>query len=80
MTRNEWKKLIEDGSDIMFDVRGKHFTILTWTEGGINIGEQYPVDDPGVCFPSASALLDEYRIDGVSLGDLSGEVKITDYS
>lgn len=80
MTRSEWEKLIEDGRDIMFDVRGKHYTILTWFADGINISEQDPVDDPGVCFPSAAALLDEYRIDGVSLGDLSGEVKITDYS
>lgn len=80
MTRSEWEKLIEDGRDIMFDVRGKHFTILTWLVGGINISEQYPVQDQGVLFPTAAALLNEYRIDGVPLGDLSGEIKITDYS
>ena len=80
MTRNEWEKLIEDGRDIMFDVQGKHFIILTWFDDGIYISERDPVEDQGMCFPTAAALLNEYRIDGVPLGNLSAEIRIIDYS
>lgn len=45
MTRSEFIRKIEEGRDIMFDVLGRHYTILTWLDEGIGIGEQYPNDD-----------------------------------
>ncbi len=80
MTKQEFAEKIENGRDIMFDVRGKHFTILTWTEKGINIGEQYPKEPKDQYFATPEELLENYLVDGIPLGELSDEVKITDYS
>ncbi len=44
MNRNEFIDKIEKGSDITFDVCGRHFTILTWLDDGIGIDEQHPKD------------------------------------
>ncbi len=80
MTKQEFAEKIENGRDIMFDVRDKHFTILTWTEKGINIGEQYPKEPKDQSFATPEELLENYLVDGIPLGELSDEVKITDYS
>ncbi len=80
MTKAELIKKIYEGSDIMFDVEDKHFTILTWTEKGINIGEQYPKEPKDQYFATPEELLDNYLIDGIPLGELSEKVVITDYT
>ena len=80
MTKAEFAELIAKGRDIMFDVRNKHYTILTWTDNGINIGEQYPNDTKDDYFSSPEELLDNYLVDGIPLGELCNQVVITDYS
>lgn len=80
MTKSEFAVLIEDGSDIMFDVAGKHFTILTWMDEGIGIGEQHKPDVPIQHFSDAEDLLDNFEIDGIPFGDLANEIVITEYS
>ena len=80
MTKAELIQKIEDGSDIMFDVAGKHFTILTWMEEGIGIGEQYPNDTEMQYFKTAKELVEGFKINGVALEDLVQGVRITDYS
>lgn len=80
MTKNDFAGLIENGSDIMFSVLGKNYTILTWTEEGIAIGEQSPSDDKLCYYSSPMALLDGFTVENTPLGDLSHLVTITDYS
>lgn len=79
MTKQEWIEKIESGSDIMFDVSGKHFVIFTWMENGIAIGKQnstVPMEE----FSDAKSLVDGFLVDGVPLGDLVDGITITDYS
>lgn len=80
MTRDEFITKIENGSDIMFDVSGKHFTILTWCENGIGIDEQHPNETGMQYFHTAEELLEKFPVDGVPLGALSGKIVITDFS
>lgn len=80
MTRNELIVKIENGSDIMFDVSGRHYTILTWTAEGIGIDEQYPNDGDMQYFASAEELVDSFKVNGIPLGDIAAGVKITDYT
>ncbi len=77
MTKLEFAELIDTSGDIMFDVKNKHFTICTWTNGGINIGEQYPEEPKDRAFTTSEELLDNYLVDGIPLGELSEEVNIT---
>ena len=79
MTREDliWK--IEHGDDIMFDVHGRHFTILTWYEEGINIGEQNKAQG-GEFFQTAEELLNYFLVEGVPLKDMVTEIVITDYT
>lgn len=79
MTKSDFVWKIEHGDDIMFDVFGKHYTILTWPENGIIIGEQN-VDDDGVCFESAEELLDGFTVDGSPLSSIISNVNITNYT
>lgn len=78
MTRSEFIKKIEYGDDIMFDVVGRHFTILTWPDEGIFIGEQYTED--GEYFQDAASLVDNFKINDIPLSGLLHDVKITDYT
>lgn len=64
----------------MFDVAGKHFTILTWCEKGISIVEQYPNDKEHLYFATGTELVEKFKVNGVPLEQLVGDVKITDYS
>lgn len=80
MTKNELVKKIENGSDIMFDVFGKHFTILTWCDEGIGIDEQHPNDGAMKYFDSAKELAESYTINGKTLAELASVIKITEYS
>lgn len=64
----------------MFDLSGKHFTILTWCKEGIGIGEQYPNDTQMSFFRSAKDLVDGFTVNGVPLGELAFGIRITDYT
>ncbi len=79
MTKSELIKKITYGSDIMFDVRGKHYTILTWPDKGIAIGEQGIYEEP-LYFDSAEDLVNHFMVDAVPLSDLCSEIVITDYT
>ncbi len=76
MTRSEFIDHVEFGADIMFDVRGKHLTVLGWYPEGALIGEQVTEANKAV-FPNAQAMLDGYIIDGERLTDIWDEVEIT---
>lgn len=80
MTKNEFIQLIEDGRDIMFDLSGKHFTILTWLDDGIGIDEQYPNDTKMSVYSSAKELIENYKVNNVPIGELIADIEITDYS
>ena len=80
MTRNEFIRKIENGSDIMFDVMEHHFTILTWTDGGIAIDEQFPNDGHVRYFASAAELVDSFTVDGKTLAQIADKITITDYT
>lgn len=80
MTKNELIGKIENGSDIMFDVIGRHFTILTWTDEGIAIGEQFPYDGDMKYYSTAVELVENYKIGEMVLAELAGQVIITDYT
>jgi len=64
----------------MFDVDNRHFTICTWTDVGINIGEQDPNGKGGEVFKYSEELLNGFMISGICLGDLANKVIITDYT
>lgn len=80
MTRDEFAEMIENGSDIMFSVRERNYTILTWPEEGIAIGEQSPNDNELRYYDTPKALLAGFKVDDISLGELSGEIIITQYA
>lgn len=80
MTKNEFIDKIENGSDIMFDVSGKRFTILTWCDEGIGIDEQHPNEKGMQYFQSANELVDKFKIDNMPISDLTSEIVITEYS
>lgn len=64
----------------MFSVAGKQYTILTWTDDGIAIGEQYPNDGDLLYYDTAEELVDGFKIGDKSLGEMSKEIRITQYS
>lgn len=80
MTKAELIQKIENGSDILFDVSGRHLAIFTWTENGIGVGEQYPNETVLQYFKTARELVENYRVNGIALGDLAQGIRITDYS
>lgn len=80
MTKLELIDLIANGRDIMFDVAGKHYTILTWCEEGIGIDQQYPNDFQMSYYPDATALVENFKVNSVPLGELAAGIRITEYS
>jgi len=80
MTKSELIEQIENGSDIMFDVAKKHFTILTWTDDGIAIGEQFPNDGELQYYESAEDLVEGFMVNGRPLGSLAKDIVITQYT
>lgn len=80
MTKSELIEQIENGSDIMFDVAKKHFTILTWTDDGIAIGEQFPNDGELQYYESAEDLVEGFMVNGRPLGSLVNDIVITQYT
>lgn len=80
MTRNELVNLIENGGDIMFDCMDKHYTILTWTDDGILIGEQITntqKEEINEYFDTAEQLVSEFKVNGIPLCDLLDKINIT---
>ena len=80
MTRSEFEKLIENGSDIMFSVFGRKYTILTWTDLGICIGEQYPNDGELQYYDTPAELLRNFKINNIPIGEITKDIFITQYS
>ena len=76
MTRDKFKTIIETSGDIMFDCLDKHYTILTWTDNGITIGEQNN-DNDDMVFKSADDLINNYLINGKPLSDIIDNIVIT---
>lgn len=79
MTKNELIEKIENGSDIMFDVSGRHFTIVTWLDEGIGIGEQNK-NEPLKIFQTAEDLISNFMVGKKSLEGLCENIAITQYS
>ena len=79
MTAADFIEKIRYGSDIMFDVLGRHYTILTWPEEGIAICEQNVYEELRY-FDSAESLVKEFEVDGIPLAELCQQVVITDYT
>lgn len=75
MTRNEFVELIDAGNDIMFDCRGKHYAIVM-TEFGPDIAEQITCANRRA-YKDGRDLLDDYLIDGVTLGNLASQCRVT---
>ena len=80
MNRAELKEKIEKGSDVLFDVKDKHFTLITWDEEGIGIDESNTVESNIKFFKTADDLLNNFFVNGKCLGDLAADVVITDYT
>ena len=80
MTRDDFIEKIENGRDILFEVAGKQFTILTWMDEGIGIGERNCPQKPIQYFSTAQELVDGFMIHDISLSSLIHTAKITDYS
>lgn len=80
MTKSDFINKIESGSDIMFDVYDKHYTILTWCDDGIGIDEQHPNEKGMRYFGSASELAEKFLVNNIPIGELTNEIIITDYS
>lgn len=80
MTKSEFVDKIERGSDIMFDVYDKHYTILTWCDDGIGIDEQHPNEKGMQYFETTSELVEKFLINNIPIGELINKIIITDYS
>lgn len=80
MKKIDFINIIENGSDIMLTVLGKNYTILTWTDDGIAIGEQYPNDGDLRYYATATELVNDFTVNGTPIGDLVDAVTITQYS
>ena len=78
MTLSEFVRKIENGRDIMFDVDGRRFTILTWVKDGILICEQNTANES--VYPTAEHLINSYKINGKTLSSLASKIRIVDYS
>ena len=75
LTRNEFIRIVDAGNDVMFEYRGKKFSIVM-TEYGADIAEQETCANRQ-SFESAAQLLDQYRIDGIALANALPECKFT---
>ncbi|MFT3950979.1 MAG: hypothetical protein QM689_03340 [Oscillospiraceae bacterium] len=82
-SKEDFIKLIDEGGDIMFDCSDKHYTILTWWDDGIFIGEQITADQPEdkhEVFLCAQDLVHSFLVNGEPLETLLSDVVITFYS
>lgn len=76
MTRDEWIRRVKYGTDIIFNVQGKCFTIFNWDQ--FIITEAYAEEDKR--YDTAEELVDQFMVNGKSLGELAGEIVIEDYT
>ena len=79
MTENEFIWKIEHGDDIMFDVRDRHYVIITWDDEGIRIAEQNSGSE-GQYFETAKDLIDSFLVGDIPLRDVVSEIRITNYT
>lgn len=79
MSKDELIDKIDNGNDILFDVSGRHFTILTWMDEGIAIGEQQ-TDGDLQFFDTAEDLVEQFVVGGKTLAELAKQVVITQYT
>lgn len=80
MTKSELISKIDNGSDILIDVAGRHFAIFTWCREGIGIGEQYLEDDTLTYFETSTQLVEQFLINGIPIEKHLSTLRITDYS
>ena len=79
MTREAFIEKIENAMDcIVFTVAGKGYTILVWHDEGISIAE-WNKEETEKIYPEAKSLVDNFKVDGVPLGSLAGEININEY-
>lgn len=76
MTRDEWIRRVKYGTDIIFTVRGKRFTVFNWEQ--FIIGEAYAEKDER--YDTAEELVDQFMVNGKSLGELAGEIVIEEFT
>ncbi len=76
MTRNELIRRVKYGTDIVFNVREKCFTILNWES--FIIAEAYAEEEK--TYETAEELVDQFMVNGKSLGELAGEIVIEQYT
>lgn len=80
MTKNELIRKIEKGTDIMFTVDEKGYTICD-TEQFENGKDIAPWgSSEAIAFQDAKSLVNKFLIDGIPLGDIARKVIITDYT
>ena len=79
MTKNEFIEKVKNGSEIMFMIGKRGFTIVNYFDDGPDIGEWNKVETVQK-FENAVSLVEGYIIDGRALADYAESIKITDYS
>lgn len=75
LTRNEFIEIVDAGNDVMFECRGKKFSIVM-TEYGADIAEQETCANRQ-SFESAAQLLDQYKVDGIALANALPQCRFT---
>ncbi len=80
MKKDEFISKVKNGRDIMFDVDDRHYTIITWLDEGIGIGEQNRPESGISTYPDVDTLLKEFQVNDKPLEDLIENIVITDYS
>lgn len=78
MELNSLREMVEFGSDIEFEYRGKQYVILPWTVQGILIAEQYT--DNEAIYETYDDLLNKHSLDGTPFKDVVDEINITFHS
>lgn len=78
MTRIEFIDKIKNGSDIVFRLSGKNFTILTWCDDGIVIS-QWGEEEMNV-YQSPEELADKFMVNGVPIGEITKGIEIIEYT
>lgn len=71
----ELKKSISFGLDIEFKYKNEIYTILTWNEYGIIIGNQ--IRNTYSIYKTVNELIDNYKIDGESITKVIKDIDIT---
>lgn len=80
MTKNEFFEKVENGSEIMFMIGDRGFTILNYYDDGPDIGE-WNKPETVRKFKDVESLMKEYQVEGKSLESYaSNSIRITDYS